>query len=259
MKKNNTAKPKRIKHIAQKQPYNFIDEYAPIFTKPPKINKSDLLNNTKDPMDTLDAMAESAYNKVVLGMSADDFINDSKIFANDDSLIDTDDLQEDIPYNRTECEKKYTKCSETPLDEGLFEDKDVFIENAKTYLCNRDRDSQLFADIVEECELHYYLAHAISLIMDSRDLTIYYANKLLEEALDNLDRWCENVRDNHVDRSDDDAMNYATKIFGSMSDPRSLVVFFIIKAATTSDNDVASTYMTTAMLLLDNECIIRDI
>lgn len=252
MKKNNTAKPKRIKHIAHTQPYNFIDEYAPIFTKPPKINKSDLLNNTKDPMDTLDAMAESAYNKVVLGMSADDYINDN------DSLIDTDDLQEDIPYNRTEWREKHVKYSEAPLDEGLFEDKDMFIENAKTYLSNRNRDSQLFVDIVEECELHYYLANAISLIMDSRDLTIYYANKLLEEALDNLDRWCENVRDNHVDKSsDNDAMSYATKIFGSMSDPRALVVFFIIKAATTFDNDVASTYMTTAMLLLDNECIIR--
>lgn len=252
--KKNTAKPKRIniKHVVHKQPYNFIDDYAPIFTKPPKIN------NTKDPMDTLDAMAESAYNKVVLGsMSAGDYINDNDSLIDTTDMLDTDDLQEDIPYNRTEWKEKHVKYSETPLDEGLFEDKDMFIENAKTYLHNRNRDSQLFADIVEECELHYYLANAISLIMDSRDLTIYYANKLLEEALDNLDRWCENVRDNHVDRSDDDALYYVTKIFGSMSDPRALVVFFIIKAATTCDNDVSSTYMTTAMLLLDNECIIR--
>lgn len=139
----------------------------------------------------------------------------------------------------------------------------MFYENVRNFITDyrNKRIVDAFYLAVEEYELHYYVATAIRLIMSTRNITVYEESIILNGAIDLLIRWRENVKDNKsIKRSDvsayptNEASRFADVAFSDPHDKRHIAIGLIIKATTTSDNDLCDIYLDAAIALL-KECI----
>ena len=149
----------------------------------------------------------------------------------------------------------------------IEEDK-LFLESVSAFLANYNEKTLTdeFCIMVEEYDLHYYLATAIRMIMSTRDnesdkhMSAYNTSIVISDAIDLIIRWNERVRNNkYVPIDESPSMRpyeFAGKAFTPMCDNRYFAIALILKAYTNGDNDICQTYIEAAVQLL-NELVIK--
>ena len=163
------------------------------------------------------------------------------------------------------------KQSTISVDESTMmdiEEDKLFLESVSAFLANYNEKTLTdeFCIMVEEYNLHYYLATAIRMIMSTRDnesdkhMSAYNTSIVISDAIDLIIRWNERVRNNKYVPIDEAPSvrpyEFAGKAFTPMCDNRYFAIALILKAYTNGDNDICQTYIEAAIQLL-NELVIK--
>jgi hypothetical protein len=155
-----------------------------------------------------------------------------------------------------------THTPETTTEPEDDDESRLFYESVTNFLA--DYQNKTITDefylAVEKYELHYYIATAIRLIMSTRNISVYDESIVLNDVIDLLVRWRENVKDNKFVYSisahpTNEVMRFADVAFSDPHDKRHIAIGLIIKAVITPDNDMCDIYLDAAIALL-NECIV---
>ena len=156
-----------------------------------------------------------------------------------------------------------THTPETTTEPEDDDASTLFYESVTNFLA--DYQNKTITDefylAVEEYDLHYYIATAIRLIMSTRNINVYDESIVLNDAIDLIVRWRDNVMDNKCIKCGisahptNEAARFADVAFSDPHDKRHIAIGLIIRAVTTSDNDLCDIYLDAAVALL-NECIL---
>jgi hypothetical protein len=169
-----------------------------------------------------------------------------------EDIMNTIDIKKSKYDANINTDHQYVNTIERKLESIIFNDG------------QHDDSNVIFDELMEDTNMHYYLATAIKKLIDTKDLPVFYTSKAASEAIDLIIKW-RNLS-NRLDfgigyincQYHRNPKEFSTAIFGSLEDSRALAVTLIIMGATTADTNLSGIYMDAAIGILDNECIIKE-